>query len=109
MERVAFVGFGEAGQTISRGLLSTGAARISAYDTLFDSPQGQALHAAARQLGVAEARDHRAAVGEADIVFLAVTASASLEAATSCLPGLRKGQLFLDINSVSPQRKIETA
>src|SRR5262245_41205925 len=102
MERVAFVGFGEAGQTISHGLPSPGVGRTCASDILVDSPQGQARHAAARQLGVAEARDHRAAVGEADIVFLAVTASASLEAATSCLPGLRKGQLFLDINSVSP-------
>ena len=40
---------------------------------------------------------------------LAVTASSSLEAARSCLPGLKKDQLFLDINSVSPQRKIDTA
>jgi 3-hydroxyisobutyrate dehydrogenase-like beta-hydroxyacid dehydrogenase len=48
-------------------------------------------------------------VREADIVFLAVTAASSLQATLSCLPGLHKGQLFLDINSVSPQRKIETA
>jgi len=45
----------------------------------------------------------------ADLVFLAVTASSSLAAAQSCLPGLSNGQLFLDINSVSPQRKTETA
>jgi len=82
---VAFIGFGEAGQTIGRGLL------------------------AAKALGVEVARDHVGAVREADIVFLAVTASSSLEAALSCLPGLREGQLFLDINSVSPRRKIETA
>ena len=42
-------------------------------------------------LGVAIARDHADAVREADLVFLAVTASSSLEAARSCLPGLRKG------------------
>ena len=41
--------------------------------------------------------------------MLTVTASSSLEAARSCLPGLRAGQLFLDMNSVSPRRKIETA
>jgi len=45
----------------------------------------------------------------ADLVFLAVTASSSFDAARDCLPGLRKGQLLLDINSVSPQRKVETA
>lgn len=109
-EKIAFIGFGEAGQTISRGLLRTeAAARISTYDILFGSPAGAALEAAARNLGVVVASDHVAAVREADIVFLAVTASSSLAAARSCMPGLRRGQLFLDLNSVSPQRKIETA
>ncbi len=110
MEKIAFIGFGEAGQTISRGLLGARAARITAYDILFDSAPGESVPLqAARSLGVEAARDHVGAVREADIVFLAVTASSSLQAALACLPGLRKGQLFLDINSVSPQRKIETA
>ena len=108
MERVAFIGFGEAGHTISRGLLSARAAHIRAYDILFDSDSARLRHAA-ETLGVEAARDHADAVRGADIVVLAVTASASLPAALACLPGLRKDQLFLDINSVSPQRKIETA
>ena len=108
MERVAFIGFGEAGQTISRGLLSARAAHIRAYDILFDSDSARLRHAA-ETLGVEAAGDHADAVRGADIVVLAVTASSSLPAALACLPGLRKDQLFLDINSVSPQRKIETA
>lgn len=109
-ERIAFIGFGEAGQTISRGLLGEAKPAIRAYDILFDDPaNGGKLKRAAESLGVAIARDHAEAVREADLVFLAVTASSSLEAARSCLPGLRKGQLFLDINSVSPRRKLETA
>jgi len=110
MEKLAFIGFGEAGQTISRGLLGAKAARVAAYDILFGSAKGDSgPERAARELGVEVASDHGAAVRGADIVLLAVTASSSLEAALSCLPGLRQGQLFLDINSVSPQRKIETA
>ena len=110
MEKLAFIGFGEAGQTISRGLLETKSAHVAAYDILFGSAQGTSgPEQAARALGVEVAPDHAAAVRGADIVFLAVTASSSLEAATSCLPGLREGQLVLDINSVSPRRKIETA
>jgi len=110
MEKLAFIGFGEAGQTISRGLLGAKAARIAAYDILFGTAGGKSgPEQAARSLGVEVAPDHAAAVRGADIVFLAVTASSSLEAALSCLPGLHEGQLFLDINSVSPQRKIETA
>jgi 3-hydroxyisobutyrate dehydrogenase-like beta-hydroxyacid dehydrogenase len=109
-ERIAFIGFGEAGQTISRGLLGECKPAIRAYDILFDNPaNGGKLAQAARALGVQTARDHVEAVRGADLVFLAVTASSSLEAARSCLPGLGRRQLFLDINSVSPQRKIETA
>ena len=107
---IAFIGFGEAGQTISRGLLAEHAPRIRAYDILFDdAADGGRLKRAAEALGVAPARDHAEAVRGAELVFLAVTASSSLEAAISCLPGLSAGQLFLDINSVSPKRKIETA
>jgi hypothetical protein len=109
-ETIAFIGFGEAGQTISRGLVREAAKpAIRAYDILFGQGRGAPLESAAKALGVALARDHVDAVREADIVMLTVTASSSLEAAKSCLPGLRKGQLFLDMNSVSPQRKIETA
>lgn len=108
-ESIAFIGFGEAGQTISRGLMTQAKPAIGAYDILFGQPAGARLEAAAKELGVALARDHADAVREADLVMLTVTASSSLEAARSCLPGLRKGQLFLDMNSVSPKRKIETA
>jgi len=107
---IAFIGFGEAGQTIGRGLLGEGVTGMRAYDILFDDPADQGrLKRAAEALGVAVARDHVDAVRRADIVFLAVTAGSSLEAARSCVPGLAAGQLFLDINSVSPRRKIETA
>jgi 3-hydroxyisobutyrate dehydrogenase-like beta-hydroxyacid dehydrogenase len=109
-ERITFIGFGEAGQTISRGLAAEKAKpSIRSYDILYGRPAGAPLEAAARALGVEIARGHAEAVRGADLVFLAVTASSSLEAARACLPGLGKGQLFLDVNSVSPKRKIETA
>jgi 3-hydroxyisobutyrate dehydrogenase-like beta-hydroxyacid dehydrogenase len=109
IERIAFIGCGEAGQTIGRGLRAQGA-RLGAYDILFDDPANQGrLRRTAEAAGFTIAASHAAAVADADIVFLAVTASSSLAAARACLPGLKAGQLFLDINSVSPQRKIETA
>lgn len=109
-EAIAFIGFGEAGQTVSRGLLAEAKPSIRAYDILFDDPaDGGRLRRAAQSLGVGVAKDHADAVRGAGIVFLAVTASASLEAANACLKGLGRGQLFLDINSVSPRRKIEAA
>jgi 3-hydroxyisobutyrate dehydrogenase-like beta-hydroxyacid dehydrogenase len=49
------------------------------------------------------------AVRDADIVVSAVTAAASVEAAQSVKPHLAGTPIFLDINSVSPGRKQETA
>ncbi|HZM33039.1 MAG TPA: DUF1932 domain-containing protein [Burkholderiales bacterium] len=109
-ETIAFIGFGEAGQTLSRGLLGEAARpSIRAYDILLGTPPGALLERAAEDLRLGMAGSHAEAVRGADIVFLAVTASSSLEAARACLPGLAPGQLFLDINSVSPRRKIEAA
>jgi 3-hydroxyisobutyrate dehydrogenase-like beta-hydroxyacid dehydrogenase len=109
-ERIAFIGFGEAGQTISRGLLDESDADICAYDILFDDPADAGrLKRAAEALGVAISASHVDAVRDADLVFLAVTASSSRDAARACVPGLGRAQLFLDINSVSPQTKLETA
>jgi len=109
-DKIAFIGFGEAGQTLGRGLIDAGARSVRSYDILFnDAADAGRLARAARALGVAAARDHADAVRGAELVFLAVTAGSSLEAARSCLPGLSPGQLFLDINSVSPERKRATA
>ena len=37
-QQIAFIGFGEAGQTISRGLREEGVTGMRAYDILFDDP-----------------------------------------------------------------------
>ena len=58
-EKIAFIGFGEAGQTISRGLLGESRPGIRAYDLQFDSGN---LKGAAEALGVGVARDHADAV-----------------------------------------------
>ncbi len=39
---IAFIGCGEAGQAISRGLLAEDTVRIRAYDILFDDPANEA-------------------------------------------------------------------
>jgi 3-hydroxyisobutyrate dehydrogenase-like beta-hydroxyacid dehydrogenase len=49
------------------------------------------------------------AVRGADLVISAVTASSALEVATSAAPLLRESQIYLDINSVSPETKREIA
>lgn len=106
----AMIGFGEAGQAIAEGLRGEGVTRIAAWDILFpDAQRGATLREAAGRLGVRMASSCPDALGGADIVVCAVTASSNLDAAASAAPGLAAGQFYLDINSVSPKRKREAA
>ena len=45
--RIAFIGFGEAGQAIAAGLRAGGIEQIAAWDILFPGMQGARLKAAA--------------------------------------------------------------
>ncbi len=106
----ALIGFGEAGQALAEGLRSEGVTRFAAWDILFpDAGRGAPLRAAAERLGVRVASGSPDALGGADIVICAVTASSNLDAARAAAPGLTAGQFYLDINSVSPTRKREAA
>jgi 3-hydroxyisobutyrate dehydrogenase-like beta-hydroxyacid dehydrogenase len=106
---IAFIGFGEAGQAIAGGLVETGVGGMSAWDILFAQSAGERLRQAGETIGVRCARDAADAVRGADIVISAVTAASSVDAARSVKPHLTGQPFFLDINSVSPGRKQETA
>jgi 3-hydroxyisobutyrate dehydrogenase-like beta-hydroxyacid dehydrogenase len=104
-----FIGFGEAGQAIAAGLRDEGVKRIAAWDIVFPMAEGEKLKTAAAAIEVRCASSAADAVRDADIIVSAVTAAASVEAAQSVKPHLAGAPFFLDINSVSPSRKQETA
>ncbi|HEX4040997.1 MAG TPA: DUF1932 domain-containing protein [Xanthobacteraceae bacterium] len=107
--RVSFIGFGEAGQAIAAGLRDEGVDLIAAWDILFPQRTGEKLRQAAAAGGVRCAASAADAVRETDIVISAVTAASSVEAAAAIKPHLSGRPYLLDINSVSPGRKQETA
>ncbi|MFY9599057.1 MAG: DUF1932 domain-containing protein [Pseudolabrys sp.] len=107
--RISFIGFGEAGQAIASGLRGAGIERIAAWDILFPEPAGAGLKAAGETMGVRMASSAGDAVRETDMVISAVTAASSVDAARSVAPHLSGRPYYLDINSVSPGRKQETA
>jgi 3-hydroxyisobutyrate dehydrogenase-like beta-hydroxyacid dehydrogenase len=109
MPRFCFIGFGEAGQALASGLRDAGAQTIAAWDILFPEASGQRLRDAGEKLGVKLGSSAADAIEGADIVISAVTAASSLVAAQSAKPHLSRDQFYLDINSVSPGRKQETA
>jgi 3-hydroxyisobutyrate dehydrogenase-like beta-hydroxyacid dehydrogenase len=106
---LAFIGFGEAGQAIAAGLKENGVTQITAWDILFPQTDGAALKQAAATIGAHIATDAADAVRHADIVIAAVTAASSVDAARSVAAHLTGTPFYLDINSVSPGRKQETA
>jgi len=107
--RMSFIGFGEAGQAIASGLRETGIERIAAWDILFPVAAGERLKAAGDRIGVRLAISAADAVRDTDLIVSAVTAASSVDAARSVAAHLAGNPYYLDINSVSPGRKQETA
>jgi len=105
IQRIALVGFGEVGGIFGRDFAKLGIG-VCVYDLLFQSPEFRpAMLAKARDCGV-EARESLAAcLGDAELVISAVTASSSLDVGREAWKILRPGQVFMDINSVSPGTK----
>ena len=107
--RLCFIGFGEAGQAIASGLREAGVESIAAWDILFPKGEGAKLKQAGEAIGARLATSAADAVANSDIIVAAVTAASSLEAAQSAAPHISGNPYYLDINSVSPGRKQETA
>ncbi|MDB5553407.1 MAG: NAD(P)-dependent oxidoreductase [Rhizobium sp.] len=104
--KIGFLGYGEAARAFHESLSRSGLSFI-AYDILLDRDD-EVMAEAIRSRGGTVARTI-AALAEADWIFSAVTADQSLLAIEPLLPHLRQGQVLIDINSVSPDRKRQTA
>lgn len=96
--KLGFIGFGEAGSNIAAGLLEQGVDDITAYALDYRSVPG-----------VTECPDAKTALAGRDIVISAVTASVDFEVAEAAAPHLSAGQIYIDINSVSPGTKKKVA
>jgi 3-hydroxyisobutyrate dehydrogenase-like beta-hydroxyacid dehydrogenase len=104
--KIAFIGFGEAARAFTDSMDGIGGVTVVAA---FDLQQTTEVAAAAAARGLHLANSPAAATADADLIISAVTADQSLAAAQSVAPHLQQGQIFIDINSVSPDRKRQTA
>jgi 3-hydroxyisobutyrate dehydrogenase-like beta-hydroxyacid dehydrogenase len=109
LRRIAMVGFGEAGSILGEELAAADR-EVVTYDILLDAPdsRGQMIEKA-RRADVRTADSFDAAVGDADLVISAVTAASSAAVAHSAGKVMHAGQIFLDINSCSPDTKRSNA
>jgi 3-hydroxyisobutyrate dehydrogenase-like beta-hydroxyacid dehydrogenase len=103
---IGFIGFGEAGFHIARGLRAAGATRIHAYDINTYAPAlGERIQARAARSEVCLLASSAGLAEASDILFSAVTADRAMEAAQQTAPFLRPRHIYVDINSVSPGHK----
>src|ERR1019366_634724 len=104
--RICFVGFGEAGYHIAGGLRGAGIEGILAFDINSETPGlGEKIRRRAEETGTRLVRSNAELTGASDIVISTVTANQALAAAQQNAPGLHAGQLYADLNSVSPVLK----
>ena len=109
IDRVAIIGFGEAGGIFARDFANQGM-DVSVFDILFNSRrQRRPLLRKAQASGVRAQDNLKDCLYKAQLVISSVTASSALDAARLAGPILGEGQLFLDINSVSPKTKRKAA
>jgi 3-hydroxyisobutyrate dehydrogenase-like beta-hydroxyacid dehydrogenase len=105
MTTIAFIGFGEAAQSIAGGLKGHNAVRLAAFDLRFQDPAASAgLRATAAERGV-QPLDTIADIASADIVLSLVVGAATRAVAASAAPHLSQSAIFIDLNSVGPDTK----
>lgn len=109
IHRIAIVGFGEAGGIFAKDLAAAGF-EVRVFDILFNSGRRRdPMLRKAQASSVTAALSLRNCLSEAELVISAVTASSALEVANEAGPLLTESQIFLDINSVSPETKRRAA
>lgn len=109
IRRIALIGFGEVGGIFGHDFAAAGL-NTSIFDILLDVQSSRsAMLAKARSAKVRPCDTLEEAVRGADLVISAVTASSAVDAVRSAAPFLRAGQIYMDLNSVSPDTKREIA
>jgi len=107
-QRIAIIGFGEAGRTFAGAAGWRDTARVFDIKTLSDATAG-AMRAAYAEFGVAGCETLAQALDGVDVVLSLVTADQTPIAAQAAAASIAEGALFCDLNSVSPGAKQRNA
>ena len=106
MTAIGFIGFGEAGFNLARGLRSAGVDRLFAYDINSHTPRlGEKIQQRARESAIILVDSSEILANTADVLLSTVTANAAAEAAEQTAPFLATRHFYADLNSVSPALK----
>jgi len=106
IDRLGFVGFGEAAFYLAKGLREAGVKRTIAFDIHMHTPRlGEKIQARAQETRTGLVEFSAALAASADIIISAVTADQAVDAAEQTAPYLTSRHIYADLNSVSPRTK----
>lgn len=105
--KLAFIGFGEAGYGLTKGLRQAGLREeIYFFDKLWDTPPyGDVIMKRAAETGAVLLKSIEELMTVSDIVISCVTTSFAISVAESTAPLLSKKHLYVDVNAASPMVK----
>jgi len=103
---IGFVGFGEAGFHIAKGLSSAGAERIIAYDIHAETPgRSEIIRKRAADAAVTLVSSNCELAEKSAVLLSVVTCDQAINAAEQNRPHLGPRHFYADLNSVSPAVK----
>jgi 3-hydroxyisobutyrate dehydrogenase-like beta-hydroxyacid dehydrogenase len=107
---IGFLGFGEAGYYLARGLRRAGAPPLIAFDiNANEQALGERIRARAAETGTCLMETPRALAYGADVILSVVTAASAVVAAQSVAADLSDDHFYVDLNSVAPTTKRQIA
>lgn len=110
LDRLGFVGFGEAAYHLTKGLKGAGLASTVAFDINAGHPAlGPKIRARAEETGTRLAASQAELAEAAEVIISAVTADQAAAAAGQNAPYLTGRHLYADLNSISPKAKERVA
>lgn len=106
LDKLGFVGFGEAAYHLAKGLRGAGLSQTFAFDIHADTPKlGDKIRARAKETATVLVDSNAALADSAPVIIAAVTADQATRAAEQTAPHLKATHVYADLNSVSPATK----
>jgi 3-hydroxyisobutyrate dehydrogenase-like beta-hydroxyacid dehydrogenase len=110
IDKIAFIGMGEAGSAIVEGWGANRRGRIAAYDIKSDdATSAEVIVSRCQSLNIENCSSAAEAVSGAGLVLCTVTADQAVNAAETAAAHLERGAFWCDLNSCAPSSKRRAA
>jgi 3-hydroxyisobutyrate dehydrogenase-like beta-hydroxyacid dehydrogenase len=104
--KIGFVGFGEAGYHIAKGLRGAGLSQIYCFDIhAYTAGRGEKIRERASEAGVTLCESNAKLAAACGVLLSTVTADQAEVAAQQTVPHLTQQHIYADLNSISPSLK----